>query len=273
MKALFMTPIMALFGLVAPADGVIWFLSGLVLLLLLAFWLRTVAANRLPAAFPVKWLHLPLALFTLLVVLLAATLTALTLAWSLLLLSWTAVALTALGPAYTWRTSGWLWAPLGTWGVVIAAVPVPEPLYAQASTLPLMAQLILAVGLLLPLVCWPLWGWRVLTTSLSQQTAVLLLVWPALAAAAILSRFFLAVGLNLPLLLPVILLAGLFIGLPWFWPRLNAVASARLAQLRATGSRHGRRLYRAVYDALLLLEGEAGLLWLLGLLVLALLFN
>jgi hypothetical protein len=274
MKALFVTPMVALFGLVAPVDGAVWLFSGLVLLLLLALWLRTVAASQIPAAaFPARWLYLPLALLTLLAVLLAAALPALLLAWSLLLLSWTAVALAALGPAYTWRASGWLWSPLGAWGVAVAAAPLPEPLYAQASTLPLMVQLILAVGLLLPLVCWPLWGWRLLTTTLSRQTAVLLLVWPALAAAGLLGRFLLAVGLNFSLLLPVILLAGLCIGLPWLWPRLNAAALARLAQLGAAGSRQGRRLYQAVYDALLLLEGEAGLLWLLGLLVLALLFN
>jgi hypothetical protein len=216
-----------------------------------------------------SWLHLPLAAATLLAVLLATTLFTLLLAWSLLLLAWSAVALPTLGPAQTWGSSRWLWAAPALWGVAAAAAPLPDPLYSQVPTLPFHLQVIMAAGLLLPLVCWPSGSRKQVTAAAPRRTAVLLLIWPALAAVAVLGRFVVAGGLNLPLLLALVLLAALLLA----WPRLAAAQRLPLGQLRATLTRLSRSLYRALQDALLLLEGEVGLLWLLGLLALALLFN
>ncbi|MFO7537570.1 MAG: hypothetical protein R6X32_05870 [Chloroflexota bacterium] len=273
------------FGLLQPPAGAVWLFTALTLLLLLLLWLQTVpaAASRLPAALPAFWLYLALALITLLAVWVAATLPALLLTWSLLLLAWTAVSLSSFldadqgqalpGPQFIWRSSGWLWGPLACWGAAAAVVPLPEPLYAPTPTLPVALQIIMALGLLLPLVCWPLWGRRSLLGAWPRPTAVLLLVWPAVAAAGVLARFVLADGVNWPLLGLLLGLAALLIGLTLLWPRLAPAGRLPLPQLRVTLPRLGRRLYGALYDALLLLEGEVGLLWLLALLVLALMFN
>lgn len=268
-------PIMP-FGLGEPFTGTTWLLVGLTLLLLLVYWLRTAVwsgfANRL-AGLPAFWLRLPLAAVTLLAVLLAPSLPLLLFTWSLLLLAWAVVALPLPGLDQAERGFVWLWGPPAAWAVTAAAFPLPNPLYDQINSIPATGQLVMALGLLLPLVCWPLWGRSLLWFEESRETAVLILLWPTLAAAGLLGRLLLATGPDWSLVWPLLLLAALPIGSSLLWPRLAPPIRARFEQGRAFIERQGRALYRAVADALLLLEGEAGLLWLLGLLVLALLFT
>jgi hypothetical protein len=264
------------FGLGEPFPGTTWLLVSLTLLLLLVYWLRTAVwfgfANRL-AGLPAFWLRLLLAAVTLLAVLTAPSLPLLLFTWSLLLLAWAAVALPLPDLVQTKRGFVWLWGPLAAWTVTAAAFPLPNSLYDQINSIPTAGHLIMALGLLLPLVCWPLWGRSLLWVEDSRETAVLILLWPTLAAAGLLGRLLLATGPDWSLLWPLLLLAALPIGLTLLWPRLAPPVRARYGQGRAFIERQGRALYRAVADALLLLEGEAGLLWLLGLLVLALLFT
>ncbi len=220
---------------------------------------------------PASWLPVLLTVASLLAVILANTLPALLVGWSLLLLFWMLVARAALGPALAWQHSGWLWGPLALWAVAAAAGPVPEPVYAQTPTLPVINQFIMAVGLLLPLVCWPLWGRPQLWAAAPRPLAWLLLVWPALAAAIVLGRFLLAAGVTVSLLLALLATAVLLGGVPLLWRWLSITDRLPLATIGDRLTALYRALYQAVRDALLLLEGEVGLLWLLGLLVLALL--
>jgi hypothetical protein len=109
--------------------------------------------------------------------------------------------------------------------------------------------------------------------GLPRLTALLLLLWPAVAAGGLLGRWLWAIGTS-SLWLGVLLLGGLFVGLRVAQAKqLLAGLNLPLTSLRAILTGWGHKLSQAFYDALLLLEGEAGLLWLLGLLVLALLFN
>jgi hypothetical protein len=267
-----------LFGLLEPTESAIWLLTALALLWLCVIWLR--AANRLWPTLPLAtiWLYLPLAAVTTLALFLATTLPAILLSWSVLLLTWTAVALRLLDPDLIWG-SGWLWPllwpPLAALGVMTAVMPMPDPFYAEAHNLAFSIQILVGIGLLLPCVCWPLWGWQPLTDRLSRPMALLLLLWPALAAAVPFVRWVWAAG-NLWLTLLLILLSILFVGSQS--DRLKQILARQniglpLTSLRAILTSWGRKLSQSFYDALLLLEGEAGLLWLLGLLVLALLFN
>jgi hypothetical protein len=269
------TGLFTLFGLLSPAAGSVWWLSILALFLLLLVWLRLAIPSAAGPirSLPVIWLYWPLAGVTLLASLLAATWPALFLTWSLLLLAWMTVSLMTLGPGRTWRFSGWLWMPLGFWAVVVSVTPSSVLPYGSAPALPFSIQLLVGVGLLLPCVCWPLWGWRPVMAGLPRLTALLLLLWPAVAAGGLLGRWLWAIGTS-SLWLGVLLLGGLFVGLRVAQAKqLLAGLNLPLTSLRAILTGWGHKLSQAFYDALLLLEGEAGLLWLLGLLVLALLFN
>ena len=266
-----------LFGLAELAGSITGLFSGLALLLLLLIgWQLTAGPEKASplAQLPPIGLPLLLALLTLLATLLATTLPALLLGWSLLLVGWTAVAYRYLPETdQVWRHNSWLWGPLAFWGIAAASAPLPDPLYTQIATLPLAGQLILAAGLLLPLVCLPFYGRTVLLASAPRPLALLLLAWPALAAAGVMGRLLWGGGLALSLLPLLILGAILLIGLPLAASKLTAVGRLPLRSFYAMLQHLGRTLYQAVRDALLLLEGEVGLLWLLGLLVLALLFT
>jgi hypothetical protein len=265
------------FGLLAAIDGSLLLLSGLVFLLLVAVWLRTSTTflQRVPAlGLPPLWLHLPLAGLTLLAVLLAATVPALLLSWSLLILAWTAVGLTTLGLGQAWRAGVWLWGPVGWAGIVAATMPLPDSLYAQAGSLPFSIQLMLGLGLLFPCISWSFWD-RHRLAEWPRPTAWLLLAWPALAGGLLLLRWLLAAG-SLPLLLVLLLLSGLLLGIGLGRPRQLLAGRGwdlPLRSLRARLAGWGHSLHRATYEALLLLEGEAGLLWLLGLFILLLLLG
>lgn len=266
-----------LFGLAELAGSITGLFSSIALvLLLLTGWQLAVGPEKATplAQLPPIGLPLLLTITTLLAVLLATTLPALFLGWSLLLVGWTAVAYRHL-PAtdYVWRHSSWLWGPLFFWAILAASTPISDPLYVHIATLTPTDQMIMAAGLLLPLVCLPFYGRTVLLASVPRSLALLLLTWPALAAAGVMGRLLWAGGLTLSLLPLLLLGAILLIGLPIVTSRVVAAGRLPLPSFYDKLQRLGRSLYQAVRDALLLLEGEVGLLWLLGLLVLALLFT
>ena len=258
-----------LFGLIELTDGAVWWLSGLTLLLLLFLWIRLVVIKPAGITIPPSWLYVPLAIVTVVAIWLASTIHILFLTWSLLWAAWFGLAWFMLGAERASRYAAWIGGPLLFWAILVATLPVPEPLYTDLSTLPVWGQFFLAAGLLLPLVCWPILGWIRVVSELPRQTAVFLLLWPAIAALIPLGRILIGDGLQLTLLLLLLLLVGLGVGIPWLWSRLALADRLPLTQFKQAA----QHLYAAIQDALRLLEGEAGLLWLVGLLVLALLFN